>query len=143
MEEKSESGNNDYKIMESPKSKIQQGEIVMKKNSSKLNHDMETIQNTIETFFNHQSQTLSVHAQYISNAGDYTRSFHDLMGKQFELVKQNPGVKIPENIGRSMEMFHQYHGETLKVHADYLQQSADVAISALDLVKTEIGRAHV
>ncbi len=115
---------------------MKKGEDIMQKLPPKQNPDMGLIQSGIDNFFKHQSETLSVHAQYISNAGDYTKSFHDLIDKQFEIVKNNPDIKIPENIGKSMEMFHQYHGETLKVHADYLKHSAETAISALSNVES-------
>ena len=44
------------------------------------------------------------------------------------------GVAIPENLQRSMEMFHQHQAETLKAHAHYLEMQAHSNNSALNML---------
>ncbi len=114
---------------------VVKGRNVMVKETTVPEQGHDNISRGIETFFRHQSEILSVHSKYIDNAGDYTRSFHDLMNSQFRMIRENPGMQIPDSIGKSMEMFHLHHGETLHVHADYLKTSATASASVLDLAR--------
>ncbi|MBI9088117.1 MAG: SDR family NAD(P)-dependent oxidoreductase [Desulfobacterium sp.] len=115
---------------------VVKGKNVMAKKMAHPEPEHDDISRGIETFFRHQSEILSVHSKYIDNAGDYTRSFHDLMNSQFRMIKENPGMQIPDSIGKSMEMFHLHHGETLHVHGDYLKTSATASASVLELTRS-------
>ena len=116
-------------------------ESVMKKTSfdSTQVSVLDKIEQGIGQFFNHQGETLKVHSRQIENAREYSKSFYDLMGRQIELLREKPELKIPEGIGRSMEMFHDYQGETLKVHAQYLENQAANSVGALEFMKQQYG----
>ena len=61
------------------------------------------------------------------------------MGQQFELLREKPELKIPEGIERSMEMFHNHQGQTLTVHAQYLENQAVNSAAALEFMKQQYG----
>ncbi len=100
---------------------------------------LERIEHSIGRFLGHRDETLQVHNRHLENAGEYTRSFHDLMGQQLELLRQRPEMTIPESIERSMEMYHGYQGETLKSHIRYLELQGLSTVAALDLLKEKFG----
>jgi len=96
------------------------------------NTDHEKTPSHLDYFFRHAHETLSVHSQYIANAGEYTRSFYQLMNQQIDYLNNNPGSGLPESIHKSMEMFHKYHGDTLKVHSEYLENNSFQSSAYLD-----------
>ncbi|MDM8536112.1 SDR family NAD(P)-dependent oxidoreductase [Desulfobacterales bacterium HSG17] len=100
---------------------------------------LDKIEQSIGQFFNHQGETLKVHSQQIDNAREYTKSFYDLMGQQFDLLRERPETKIPESIERSMDMFHTHQGDTLNVHAQYLENQAKNSVAALEFMKQKYG----
>jgi len=112
---------------------------VMQKSAFDATQVLDKIEQSIGQFFNHQGETLKVHSQQINNAKEYTKSFYDLMGQQFELLSEKPDLKIPESIERSMDMFHNHQGETLKVHARYLENQAENSVAALEFMKQKYG----
>ncbi|QTA83492.1 Polyketide-type polyunsaturated fatty acid synthase [Desulfonema limicola] len=123
----------------------EKSESVMKKPYIMQNTSLDTtqvldkIEKSIGQFFNHQDQTLKVHSRQIDNAREYTKSFYDLMGQQFELLREKPEIKIPESIERSMEMFHDHQGQTLQVHSQYLENQARNSVAALEFMKQKYG----
>ena len=106
-----------------------------------INHHvlLDQVEQSIGQFFNHQGEILKVHSQQIDNAREYTKSFYDLMGKQFDLFKEKPDLQMPESIERSMEMFHHHQGETLKVHSQYLENQTKNSTAALEFMKQKYG----
>ncbi|MEE8415778.1 MAG: beta-ketoacyl synthase N-terminal-like domain-containing protein, partial [Desulfobacterales bacterium] len=97
-----------------------------------------TIEKNIEQFFEHQDETLKVHSQYLVGIKEYTGLFYDLMRQQHDLLREQPGLKFPEGVERSMEMFHAHQGETLKVHAQYLNNQTVCVREALGLIKQKV-----
>ncbi|NVN84061.1 MULTISPECIES: type I polyketide synthase [unclassified Vibrio] len=97
-------------------------------------------ESSLQSFFNAQQQAAEVHQQFLAIPQQYGDTFNTLMSEQAKMA--TAGVAIPENLQRSMEMFHQHQAETLKAHAHYLEMQAHSNNSALNMltqgsVKTE------
>ncbi|TCN87437.1 polyketide-type polyunsaturated fatty acid synthase PfaA [Vibrio crassostreae] len=89
-------------------------------------------QSSLQSFFNAQQQAAEVHQQFLAIPQQYGDTFNTLMSEQAKMA--TAGVAIPENLQRSMEMFHQHQAETLKAHAHYLEMQAHSNNSALNML---------
>ncbi|WGV98102.1 beta-ketoacyl synthase N-terminal-like domain-containing protein [Vibrio sp. YMD68] len=86
-------------------------------------------ESSLQSFFNAQQQAAEVHQQFLAIPQQYGDTFNTLMSEQAKMA--TAGVAIPENLQRSMEMFHQHQAETLRAHALYLEMQAINNNSAL------------
>ncbi|WP_135445338.1 type I polyketide synthase [Vibrio tasmaniensis] len=89
-------------------------------------------ESSLQSFFNAQQQAAEVHQQFLAIPQQYGDTFNTLMSEQAKMA--TAGVAIPENLQRSMEMFHQHQAETLKAHAHYLELQAHSNSSALNML---------
>ncbi|MFA0283577.1 phosphopantetheine-binding protein [Vibrio sp. 10N.222.55.F12] len=89
-------------------------------------------ESSLQSFFNAQQQAAEVHQQFLAIPQQYGDTFNTLMSEQAKMA--TVGVAIPENLQRSMEMFHQHQAETLKAHAHYLEMQAHSNNSALNML---------
>ncbi|WP_373937581.1 phosphopantetheine-binding protein [Vibrio kanaloae] len=89
-------------------------------------------ESSLQSFFNAQQQAAEVHQQFLAIPQQYGDTFNTLMSEQAKMT--TAGVAIPENLQRSMEMFHQHQAETLKAHAHYLEMQAHSNNSALNML---------
>ncbi|OQQ06848.1 beta-ketoacyl synthase [Vibrio splendidus] len=89
-------------------------------------------ESSLQSFFNAQQQAAEVHQQFLAIPQQYGDTFNTLMSEQAKMATE--GVAIPENLQRSMEMFHQHQTETLKAHAHYLEMQAHSNNSALNML---------
>ncbi|CDT86578.1 PfaA, omega-3 polyunsaturated fatty acid synthase [Vibrio coralliirubri] len=89
-------------------------------------------ESSLQSFFNAQQQAAEVHQQFLAIPQQYGDTFNTLMSEQAKMA--TAGVAIPENLQRSMEMFHQHQAETLKAHAHYLEMQAHSNNSALNML---------
>ncbi|MBE8567904.1 type I polyketide synthase [Vibrio sp. OPT20] len=89
-------------------------------------------ESSLQSFFNAQQQAAEVHQQFLAIPQQYGDTFNTLLSEQAKMA--TAGVTIPENLQRSMEMFHQHQAETLKAHAHYLEMQAHSNNSALNML---------
>ncbi|MEZ9146547.1 phosphopantetheine-binding protein [Vibrio sp. 10N.286.52.C3] len=89
-------------------------------------------ESSLQSFFDAQQQAAEVHQQFLAIPQQYGDTFNTLMSEQAKMA--TAGVAIPENLQRSMEMFHQHQAETLKAHAHYLEMQAHSNNSALNML---------
>ncbi|PTO93450.1 beta-ketoacyl synthase [Vibrio sp. 10N.286.48.B8] len=89
-------------------------------------------ESSLQSFFNAQQQAAEVHQQFLAIPQQYGDTFNTLMSEQAKMA--TAGVAIPDNLQRSMEMFHQHQTETLKAHAHYLEMQAHSNNSALNML---------
>ncbi|WP_210441912.1 type I polyketide synthase [Vibrio crassostreae] len=89
-------------------------------------------ESSLQSFFNAQQQAAEVHQQFLAIPQQYGDTFNTLMSEQAKMA--TAGVAIPDNLQRSMEMFHQHQAETLKAHAHYLEMQAHSNNSALNML---------
>jgi len=99
--------------------------------------------------YDHQSETLKVHQQYLSNQAAYAGIFAQLMQEQGTLFSGDATVsgqsdvllRILQSLSRSVEQFHQHQAETLTVHSHFLDQQSAYAQAFVDLLQTHYGTA--
>ncbi len=99
--------------------------------------------------YDHQSETLRVHQQYLSNQAAYASIFAQLMQEQGTLFSGDAPVsgqsdvllQILQSLSRSVEQFHQHQAETLTVHSHFLDQQSTYAQAFVDLLQTHYGTA--
>jgi len=99
--------------------------------------------------YDHQSETLRVHQQYLSNQAAYANIFAQLMQEQGTLFSGDAPssgqsdvlLQILQSLSRSVEQFHEHQAETLTVHSQFLDQQAAYAQAFVDLLQTHYGTA--
>ncbi len=99
--------------------------------------------------YDHQSETLRVHQQYLSNQASYADIFAALMQEQGSLVtSENTAgsraevlLQVLQSLTRSVEQFHAHQAETLQVHGQFLKQQSDYAQAFVQLLQTQYGVA--
>ena len=99
--------------------------------------------------YDHQSETLRVHQQYLSNQAAYASIFAQLMQEQGTLFAGDSPVsgqsdvllQILQRLSRSVEQFHEHQAGTLTVHSQFLDQQAAYAQAFVDLLQTHYGTA--
>ncbi len=105
--------------------------------------------------YQHQSETLHVHEQYLNNQAEYSRIFLQLMQQQGNLFTHglphsNGGAvsasstsaaattrMVLESLARSIEQFHAHQSETLGLHNQFLNQQSEYANAFMDLLQEE------
>jgi acyl carrier protein len=109
---------------------------------------MESLERGLAQSYQHQSETLRVHEQYLNNQAEYSRIFLQLMQQQGSLfthgqVPSNGGGvpetthAILESLARSIEQFHAHQSETLGMHNQFLNQQSEYANSFIGLLQEE------
>ena len=88
-----------------------------------ITHRKETIMKQSDTeqhFFNLQNKFFNTHNEFLKTHMEYSKIFYEITQKQQELLGKNPDLKFPDDINKSILLFHQQQQETLKVHQDYI-----------------------
>jgi len=107
---------------------------------------MESLDRGLAQSYQHQSETLRVHEQYLSNQAEYSRIFLQLMQQQGGLfthgqAPSNGGAAtthaVLESLARSIEQFHTHQSQTLGMHNQFLNQQAEYASAFMDLLQEE------
>ncbi len=98
---------------------------------------VESIEHSIDKFYQNQTETLAVHEKYLESPKLYTETFKTLMEQQSALIQQ--GRELPASIERSMQQFHEHQGETLRVHEHYLAGQASATQELLAEMKAQYG----
>ena len=99
--------------------------------------------------YDHQSETLRVHQQYLSNQAAYASIFAQLMQEQGTLFSGDAPVagqsdvllQILQSLSHSVEQFHEHQAQTLTVHSQFLDQQSAYAQAFVDLLQTHYGTA--
>jgi len=99
--------------------------------------------------YDHQSETLRVHQQYLDNQAAYASIFSQLMQEQGALVsgdalsseKSAALLQILQSLSRSVEQFHAHQAETLQVHGQFLDQQAAYSEAFVGLLESHYGTA--
>ncbi|MCD6286064.1 MAG: hypothetical protein J7M39_09155, partial [Anaerolineae bacterium] len=99
--------------------------------------------------YDHQSETLRVHQQYLSNQAAYASIFAQLMQEESTLFSGDAPVsgqsdvllQILQSLSHSVEQFHEHQAQTLTVHSQFLDQQSAYAQAFVDLLQTHYGAA--
>jgi len=59
------------------------------------------------------------------------------MRQQHSLLANGSSAGVPDSVENSMVMFHNHHGDTLRVHDQYLRNQAEISKSALGVLKEQ------
>ena len=98
---------------------------------------LETMEQGLSGFYQHQNETLQVHRQYLDQQAEYARTVYQLMQQRIELASQ--GGAYPLEVDQQMQMFHTHQSETLRVHEQYLNQQSEQTQSALKITELQLG----
>src|SRR5205823_2375822 len=91
----------------------------------------------------HESQSLRVHEQYLTNQLEYSRIFLELTQQQQGLLLGPRAADLPtgvvESLARSMTYFHEHQAATLRVHEEYLRGQREYARTLSNLIQQQYG----
>ena len=108
---------------------------------------LESLERGLAQSYGHQSETLRVHHQYLSNEAAYAQLFAQLMEEQGTLFgngatspeRSEVVLNVLQTLARSVEQFHTHQSETLIVHNQFLSQQATYAQSFVTLLQEHYG----
>jgi acyl carrier protein len=121
--------------------------VKVKPNGANYARVLEALERGLQHSFNHQSETLRVHEQYLNNEAAYASIFAQLMQQQGDLVAQGVSspqqleatLKVLQSLSRSLDKFHDHQTETLNVHGEFLHQQSGYAQAFVDLLHQQYG----
>jgi acyl transferase domain-containing protein len=104
---------------------------------------LDSLEFTLIEFNRHQRDILRVHEKSLQHQTEYTKTFFQLMQQQNSLLRYS---KFPYQYGetkqitlsyseRSIMRFHEHHGETLRVHEQYLNHQTEQTKNFFQLVQ--------
>src|SRR5690606_25959790 len=80
-----------------------------------MNTFLQTLENSLSRFREHQQETLRVHEQYAQGQSEYFRIFFELTQQQQQLLaSQTLPANVAEAFAQNMMRFHDYQAETLR-----------------------------
>lgn len=110
---------------------------------------LEGLERGLAQSYDHQSEMLRVHQQYLSNQASYADIFAALMQEQGALFtagnttgeRAEVLLQVLQSLNRSVAQFHTHQSETLDLHGQFLQQQASYAQAFIELLQSHYGAA--
>ena len=90
-----------------------------------------SIERSVESFVNHQSQLLDVHQSYMEGPKEYAKTFQEV------LATQTDATELPAGLDKTLGLYHDFQSETLRVHETYLNNQTANMSKMLDSVNEE------
>ena len=109
------------------------------KRIEKTQFDVEIIERNLASFHQHQSESLHLHEQFLSNQSEYSRSFFQIMQQQ----AQSGAAAMSPEVAQSIAQFHKHQGDTLRIHEQYLQQQAAYSQNSFEIMKQQQSLGNV
>jgi polyketide-type polyunsaturated fatty acid synthase PfaA len=78
-----------------------------------------SIERSVESFVNHQSQLLDVHQSYMQGPKEYAKTFQEVLATQKDVTE------LPAGLDKTLGLYHDFQSETLRVHETYLNNQTD------------------
>jgi acyl carrier protein len=108
---------------------------------------LDSLERGLTQSYGHQSETLRVHNQYLSNEAAYAQLFAQLMEEQRTLFgngatsseRADVVLNVLQTLARSVEQFHVHQSETLSVHNQFLAQQANYSQAFVTLLQEHYG----
>lgn len=98
---------------------------------------LQSLDQTLSLFGQHQSQIANIHERYLENHQDYTKAAHQLTQQRQSLVSPAVDKAVDSDVCASSERvltsFHRFQEETLRVHDRYLSGQMDCAKQFFEL----------
>jgi len=90
--------------------------------------------------FNHQSRTMEIHQQYLSQQQEYTQLITTVLNEQGKVLERNNGgiaEGIIDTFQRSLDNFHEIRGKGMEVHQQFLEQQASFSESYVRILENQ------
>jgi len=90
--------------------------------------------------FDHQSRTMEIHQQYLSQQLEYTQLITTVLNEQGKVLDRSNG-SINEGVintfQRSLDNFHEIRGKGMEVHQQFLEQQASYSESYVKILENQ------
>jgi len=90
--------------------------------------------------FDHQSRTIEIHQQYLSQQQEYTQLITTVINEQGKVLDRSNG-SINEGVintfQKSLDNFHENRGKEMDVHQQFLEQQASYSESYVSLLESQ------
>jgi len=90
--------------------------------------------------FDHQSRTMEIHQQYLSQQQEYTQLITTVLNEQGKVLDRSNG-SINEGVintfQRSLDNFHEIRGKGMEVHQQFLEQQASYSESYVKILESQ------
>ncbi len=90
--------------------------------------------------FDHQTRTMEIHQQYLSQQQEYTQLITTVLNEQGKVLESSNG-SIAEGIintfQRSLDNFHVIRGKGMEVHQQFLEQQASYSESYITILENQ------
>jgi len=90
--------------------------------------------------FDHQSRTMEIHQQYLSQQQEYTQLITTVLNEQGKVLDKSNG-SINEGVintfQRSLDNFHEIRGKGMEVHQQFLEQQASYSESYVKILESQ------
>ena len=105
-------------------------------------HTLAGLDQALEYAFDHQTETLRVHQQYLTNEAAFTHIVGQVLRDQTRTLidgNASPAViearrQAVESMSKSLAQFHDHHAQMLTVHEQFLRQQASYVQAYMDLL---------
>lgn len=113
----------------------------MSDSSMNYQHALESLEQNLAQFNQHQAEALKVHSQYLNNQLEYAKLF-------FQLVQQNQvssgqsgeaQAALASNLERNILKLHDHQAETLRIHEQSLMHHAEYSKQFFTLMQQQYG----
>ncbi|MGB2956521.1 MAG: hypothetical protein WBB64_11215, partial [Anaerolineales bacterium] len=91
--------------------------------------------------FDHQSRTMEIHQQYLSQQQEYTQLITTVLNEQGKVLERNNGgiaEGIIDTFQRSLDNFHEIRGKGMEVHQQFLEQQASYSESYVRILENQL-----
>ena len=91
--------------------------------------------------FNHQSRTMEIHQQYLSQQQEYTQLITTILNEQGKVLERNNGgiaEGIIDTFQKSLDNFHEIRGKGMEVHQQFLEQQASFSESYIRILENQL-----
>lgn len=110
-------------------------------------HTLSGLERALEYAFSHQTETLRVHQQYLTNEAAFTNIVGQVLKEQARMIMDGNAPnsviearrQVAESVSKSLVQFHDHHAQTLTVHEQFLQQQASYVQSYMGLLHEYYG----
>lgn len=90
--------------------------------------------------FDHQTRTMEIHQQYLSQQQEYTQLITTVLNEQGKVLERNNGgiaEGIIDTFQRSLDNFHEIRGKGMELHQQFLEQQASYSESYVRLLENQ------
>jgi len=106
---------------------------------------LDSLEDTIAQFNQHQGENLQVHGQYLNHQMEYAKTFFQLMQQHNSLLANGKSAHpqaqtkqvVVDSLERSMMQFHAHQSDTLRIHEQYLSHQVEYTKTFYQLIQQQ------